>query len=146
METMVLIGAISVLSVIALAQAVLLWRASRSLRRLDAIDERVAKFGEAITLLTDTAESGFRAVATRLVQTPQPAPVLTGSKSAARTARILRAAKRGKSVKEIAAWEGIAEGEVRLRLQMASNEPAPTAAEVAAANAWEGQRGALRMD
>jgi hypothetical protein len=142
METMVLIGAISVLSVIALAQAILLWRASRSLRRLDAIDERVAKFGEALTLLTDTTESAFRAVATHIVQAPA-APVLTGSRSAARTARVLRAAKRGKSVGEIAAWEGIAEGEVRLRLQVANDAPL---ADAAAVNGWEGNRGALRMD
>ena len=146
METMVvLIGAISVLSVIALAQAILLWRASRSLRRLDAIDERVAKFGEALTLLTDTTESAFRAVATQLVQAPQ-APVLTGNKSAARTARVLRASKRGKSVSEIASWEGIAEGEVRLRLQMANNVPVPAAADSAAVDGWEAHRGALRVD
>jgi hypothetical protein len=145
METMVLIGAISVLSVIALAQAVLLWRASRSLRRLDAIDERVEKFGEALTLLTDTTESAFRAVATQLVRTPE-APVLAGSKSAARTARVARAAKRGKSISEIAAWEGMAEGEVRLRLQVANNAPLAAAAGAAAVNAWEANRGALRVD
>ncbi len=145
METMVLIGAISVLSVIALAQSVLLWRASRSLRRLDAIDERVEKFGEALTLLTDTTESAFRAVATQLVRTPD-APVLAGSKSTARTARVARAVKRGKSISEIAAWEGIAEGEVRLRLQMATNTPLAGAADVAVTNGWEGNRGALRVD
>jgi hypothetical protein len=145
METMVLIGAVSVLSVIALVQAILLWRVSRSLRRLDAIDERVGKFGEAIALLTDTTESAFRAVATQLVQTPQ-APVLTGSKSAARTVRVLRAAKRGKSVSEIAAWEGIAEGEVRLRLQVANDTPGTVPGDLATVSGWEGQRGALRVD
>ena len=143
METKVLIGAISVLSVIALVQAIFLWRASRSLRRLNGIDERVTKFGEALTLLTDTTESAFRAVATQLVRTPD-VPAVAGNKSAARTARIARAAKRGKSISEIAAWEGIAEGEVRLRLQVTN---APLAgADAAPANGWEAHRGALRMD
>jgi hypothetical protein len=145
METMVLIGAISVLSVIALVQTVFLWRAARSLRRLNGIDERVEKFGEALTLLTDTTESAFRAVATQLVRAPE-VPVLAGGKSAARTTRITRAAKRGKSISEIAAWEGIAEGEVRLRLQVANNAPLAATTDPAAVNGWEANRGALRLD
>jgi len=40
----------------------------------NAYANSVAKFGEAITLLTDTAESGFRAVASRLVQTARFRP------------------------------------------------------------------------
>ena len=49
-----------------LAQAVLLWRVSRAMAGWRRIEERVGQFGGALTLLTETTESGFRAMATEL--------------------------------------------------------------------------------
>jgi hypothetical protein len=146
METMVLASLLSGLSVIALAQAVLLWRASRSLRRIDGIDARVEKFAEALTLLTDTTESAFRSVASEIARTPRPSAVDAGAISSALTARVMRATRSARSVSEIAAAEEIAETEVRLRLQVAKDEtPATTPAEMFA-NWSEAYRGALRLE
>jgi hypothetical protein len=146
METMVLTSVVCGLGVIALAQAVLLWRASRSLGRLDGIQARVEKFGDALTLLTDTTESAFRSVASEIARTPRPPAVDDGRASAALSARVARAARSGRSVSEIAAAEEIAETEVRLRLQVVKEEiPAPTPAEMFA-NWSEAYRGALRLE
>lgn len=111
------VGVIGV-GVAALVQTWLVWRATRSIARVAAIDARVEKFGEALTLLTDTTESAFRAVATEMSRQPVR-PATQGTVSAARTRRIARAASKGASIQQIAATEEVAEGEVRLRLQLA---------------------------
>jgi hypothetical protein len=119
---MLTVGAIGV-GAAALVQTWLVWRATRNIARLAAIEARVDKFGDALTLLTDTTESAFRAVATEMSREPVR-PAAAGAVSAARTRRIARAAGKGASVAQIAAAEDVAEGEVRLRLQLA-NEKAP---------------------
>jgi urease gamma subunit len=73
-----------------------------------------------ISLLTDTAEGGLRDVAQE-VQRLAATGVKT-SKPKARAAtqrRVSNAARRGRSVRDIAATEQMAESEVRLRLQLA---------------------------
>jgi hypothetical protein len=105
----------------ALVQTWLVWRATRTIARVAAIEARVEKFGDALTLLTDTTESAFRAVATEMSRQPVR-PATAGAVSAARTRRIARAASKGASVAQIAATEDVAEGEVRLRLQLASDQ------------------------
>ena len=108
--------------VAALAQTVLVWRATRAVARLTAIEARVEKFGDALTLLTDTTESAFRAVATEMTRQPAVVAKTAPAVSAARTRRITRAVTRGATIHQIAAAEEVAEGEVRLRLQMANDE------------------------
>ena len=90
-------------------------------RRLARLDERLAHLSAGISLLTDTAEGGLRDVALEIER-------LAGingkaSKPKARAAaqkRVSTAARRGKSVQDIAAKEQMSEGEVRLRLQMSN--------------------------
>jgi hypothetical protein len=106
------------------AQTVMVWRATRAMSRLTAIEARVERFGDALSLLTDTTESAFRAVAVEMARTPGRAERIAPAVSAARTRRIARAATEGASVEQIAAAEDVAEGEVRLRLQMANDQPA----------------------
>jgi hypothetical protein len=149
-------GVVLGIGVAAAVQTVLVWRATRAVSRLGAIEARVEKFGEALTLLTDTTESAFRAVASEMTRQPVVAGKVAPAVSAARTRRITRAATRGASVQQIAAAEEVAEGEVRLRLQMANDQAirrAPKAAAgkkaVASKNTTSkrgGVRGAVRLD
>jgi hypothetical protein len=116
MLTNVLVG----LGVITVLQAALLRRCARALGRLRPLEVRLTQVGDAVALLTDTTESAFRAVATEISQRPA-AP---GRRTAVQTARVARAAKKGRSIADIAAAEKMAEGEVRLRLHMANDTPA----------------------
>jgi DNA-binding NarL/FixJ family response regulator len=97
-------------------------------RRLTRLDERLAQLTAGISLLTDTAEGGLRDVAQEIDRLA--APNAKTSRSKARTARqrrVSNAARRGKSVQDIAAKEKMAEGEVRLRLQMTDDAHRETA-------------------
>lgn len=90
-------------------------------RRLVRLDERLAHLTAGISLLTDTAEGGLRDVALeieRLASVGAKAPRPKARVAAQR--RVSTAARRGKSVQDIAAKEQMSEGEVRLRLQLAS--------------------------
>ena len=49
------------LTVVGAAQAVVLWVVSRRLNRLDQVEARLGHLTDALTLLAETAESGFRA-------------------------------------------------------------------------------------
>jgi hypothetical protein len=51
-----------VMVAIALFELWLLWRLGRALERAEAITERVGRLADALTLLTETSELGFRVV------------------------------------------------------------------------------------
>ena len=53
----------TVLGLLVMAQGWLLWRLTRVLASAARVEERVGHFGDALSLLTETTESGFRAVA-----------------------------------------------------------------------------------
>lgn len=90
-------------------------------RRLVRLDERLAHLTAGISLLTDTAEGGLRDVAQEIERLAALGAKTAKPKArAAAQRRVSNAAKRGKSVQDIAAKEKMAEGEVRLRLQMAN--------------------------
>ena len=150
-------GVVAGMGVAAVVQTVLVWRAMRAVGRLAAIEMRVEKFGDALTLLTDTTESAFRAVATEMTRQPVAMVKAAPAASAARTRRITRAKARGATIQQIAAAEQVAEGEVRLRVQMANNQSArrqPKAAVRAntvvtpkqLTSKREGVRGTVRLD
>jgi hypothetical protein len=146
---------ISVGAVLAAALIVhgwILWRLLGAVGVVQRMDEKLAHFGDALTLLTETAEGGFRAVASELdraghqtsaaKKAPAPAPRPT-------SARMTAAAKRGRSVEEIASTEQVSEGEVRLRLHLAKQAAAAKAtrtkrARLDASSTQESQNGALR--
>ena len=135
-------GVLGALGLIAAVQAVMLWRCARGLSRLQPIEARVTQVGDALSLLTDTTESAFRAVALELGKARStPARAV----SVRRTTRVARAAGKGKSVAEIAAVEDVAEGEVRLRLHMANENPPAQPAKPRKARK-EGRRGTVRLD
>jgi hypothetical protein len=101
-------------------------RLVRALRHTIELESRIARLQEGVNLLTDTAETGFRQVATEIerlsVRGGQPGPVTPSLPAVARptAARLRAATRRGKTVKEIAATEQVSEGEVRLRLSLAA--------------------------
>jgi len=106
-----------------LVQLFLAWRLLVTTRALDRVQARMAHQGEALSLLTDTSENGFAAIARELdrLATPEPKPSRRPS-----TRRVATAARKGRSVAEIAADERVSEGEVRLRLGLAGQLPADT--------------------
>jgi hypothetical protein len=122
MQTEILMGGLAAMGTLTVVQGALLWRATRALSRMTALDGRIDKFGDAINLLTDTTESAFRAVAAEMSRRPAASPAKSAAVSATRTRRVARAVRRGDSVTQIAAAEEIAEGEVRLRLHVANDD------------------------
>jgi DNA-directed RNA polymerase specialized sigma24 family protein len=99
-----------------LLQAILAWRLIVTHRAIARVNARLVNQGEALSLLTDTSENGFGAIARELQRL-----AVTDAKPARRptTKRVASAARRGRSVTEIAATERVSEGEVRLRLHLA---------------------------
>lgn len=93
-------------------------------RRIDLLERsrsRVDQMGEAVTLLSETAEAGFAAVAQE-IEKLQRAPVPRSTATRATVSRrVVRAASRGDSVEQIARRESISEGEVRLHLALADS-------------------------
>ena len=90
-------------------------------RRLARLDERLAHLTAGVSLLTDTAESGMRDIANELQRIGADGRT-KAAKPKTRTIsqrRVAGAARRGVSVREIAASEEMSESEVRLRLQIA---------------------------
>jgi hypothetical protein len=97
-------------------------------RRVRSLDGRVSHLSAAMALLTDTLEGGLHDVAREVSRLASPAsasaPMAMAVPRNRATAqrRVKGAAKRGHSVRDIAAAEQMSEGEVRLMLQNASRE------------------------
>ncbi len=109
-----------------LVQAVLAWRLFVAHRAAERLETRLASHGQALSLLTDTSENGFGAIARELERL-----AAASAKPARRptTRRVAAAARNGRSVRDIAAAERVSEGEVRLRLHLAGHESAAVAAD-----------------
>lgn len=105
-------------SALVLAAVAVLGRAYvQQSRRFAVLDERLSQLTAGVSLLTDTVEGGLRDVAAEIERRGAGAPVKQ-KKQATLQRRVSAAAKRGRSVRDIAATEQMSEGEVRLRLQM----------------------------
>ena len=103
---------------------IVIWLQRRKVRSLDG---RVAHLSAAMALLTDTLEGGLHDVArevSRLAAQPSAAAAVAAAPRHRTTTqrRVRGAAKRGHSVREIAAAEQMSEGEVRLMLQHTTRE------------------------
>lgn len=108
-------GVCGVSLVQALAIALLLRR--RSGRELSRVETRLSHFGEALALLTDTAQTGFATIAAELERGGRRRAA--GAGRAATSKRIVTAAHQGRSIQDIAADEAVSESEVRLHLGLA---------------------------
>ncbi len=135
------------LSLVAVLQALLLFRVFRVVAAVDSAEDRLAHFSGALALLTETTEEGFRSLALEVARVGKPAGPGSTREAGARkkkelfaapavaalaherprptTGRLVRAARNGRTVPEIAADEQLSEGEVRLRLSLADASPRP---------------------
>lgn len=97
------------------------WRLLQLGRAVARSEEKLGRLADALALLTETSESGFRAVALELERPGLVSARVVAQKRSGRplATRMSAAAKRGNSVQEIAAAEDVSEGEVRLRLHIA---------------------------
>ena len=97
------------------SQGAWFWWAARTMASHRRLEERVAHLSDAVALLTETAETGFRASATELARLAelQAAPSRIGI-----TRRVKQAVTAGRRVAEVAVDERISEGEARLRLHL----------------------------
>jgi hypothetical protein len=102
------------------AQAWLLWRLSRMVAASARLEQKVGHLGDALSILTETSEAGFKAMADELTRRAVAAPT-PASRSKTPIARLKAAARRGTSIADIAAAEHMSEGEVRLRLHLAEH-------------------------
>jgi DNA-directed RNA polymerase specialized sigma24 family protein len=126
------------LTLLSAVQAWLLWRLSRMVAASARLEEKVGHLGDALSILTETSEAGFKAIADEL--TRRSLPAASASRPKTPITRLKAAARRGTSIADIAAAEHMSEGEVRLRLHLAERAPASRARTKAA----EGRADALR--
>src|SRR5690349_3931699 len=88
----------------------LLWRAIGLLRSLAGLEDRVARLTEALALLADTTETGFRSMTEQLV--PVTVTTAAGARKTEQavrttTSRVVRASKQGQTATEIAAAQQV---------------------------------------
>ena len=102
--TMVIVGAV-------------LWVGVRLQAAIERTDDRVSHLLAGVSLLTDTTEGALRDVAAEITRLATRQEGSTRPRAATQR-RVTAAARRGRSVHEIAATEEVSEGEVRLRLQL----------------------------
>jgi hypothetical protein len=101
-----------------------LWYVVRGLRRLDRLETRLGHLTDALSLLTETSESGFRSTAVEIARIAERTASESVAASGTTTRRIARAVKKGRSTAEVAAEERLAEGEINLRLHLAKSAAA----------------------
>ena len=85
---------------------------------VERLEDRVAHLSAGLSLLTDTTETGLRDVAMEIgrLSAASKAPAPKSRPTTQR--RVARAVKQGRTVRDVAAAEGVSEGEIRLHLQM----------------------------
>jgi len=112
---------ISALIVVILVQTWLLWRLVKMMSLMRQFDERLSRAAQGLSLLVDTSEAGFAMLGSELSKVTATPPRKMAARSTTR--RIVNAARRGRAVPDIAAREGLSEGEVRLRMHLADTLP-----------------------
>jgi hypothetical protein len=113
------VGAACILLIV---QIGLLWRNLSVARTLERAETRIGHLADALALLTETSESGFRTMAAEIERLADAGGRKVGGR--VNLARLAAAARRGQSVSEIAAAEGVSEGEVSLRLHLVGQRSA----------------------
>ncbi len=114
MSSMISMGTAGiVITLVGLVEIVLLVQILRAARSFHRVEERVAHFGKVLTLLTETNEIGFSALAGEIRRSTEETRPARPSGATNRT--VARALRGGRSVKDVAAESRMAEGEVMLR-------------------------------
>jgi hypothetical protein len=102
--------------VLLIVQIGLLWRNLSTTRSLRRAEQRLGQLHDALALLTETSEAGFRAMATEIERLGEAGT--RRREPRVNVARLAAAVRRGRTVSELAAEEGVSEGEVALRLHL----------------------------
>lgn len=123
---MLLNGLLIAGSVLLLAQILMLRRFTHVVGTIRRYEERLGHMGDTMTLLTETIETGFRAMAVEIERLAAAESPRADART--RATRMATAARRGRSVQQIAAEEHVSEGEVRLRLHLSEQARATKAA------------------
>ena len=95
-----------------------IWTHFQRQTAINRLDDRVTHLMAGLSLLTDTTEGALRDVALEIGRLAAMTEGAGGRTRGETRRRINGAARRGRSVQDIAASEGVSEGEVRLELQM----------------------------
>lgn len=117
---------IAALIVVILVQTWLLWRLVRMMSLMRRFDDDLSRTAQGLSLLVDTSEAGFAMLGTEVAKITAQPPRKDAARGTSR--RIASAARRGHGVADIAAREGLSEGEVRLRMHLADLTPDATLA------------------
>jgi hypothetical protein len=105
--------------VVVVTQGLSLWLTRQQRRGLNSLGERICGLTSATTLLTESTESAIRDVLNQL-ERQATINARASNTSTSKTRRVTGAARRGLTVKQIAAAEQMSEGEVRLRAKLAA--------------------------
>lgn len=108
-------------SVVLLAQTVLIVYAIRRLGELANFRERLSRLADGLALLTDTTEAGMATLARELQQQSARRTAPPRASRAAVTKRVVAAARKGEDLAAIADDEALSESEVRLHLKLAES-------------------------
>ena len=95
-----------------------IWTHVQQQAAIDRLDDRIAHLMAGVSLLTDTTEGALRDVAIEIGRLAATSEIAGPKTPAASRSRINGAARRGRTVQDIAANEQVSEGEVRLHLQL----------------------------
>ena len=98
--------------------AAVVWTHVQQQAAIDRLDDRVAHLMAGVSLLTDTTEGALRDVAVEIGRLAATTDSGRPDTLAASRSRINGAARRGRTIQDIAANEQLSEGEVRLQLQL----------------------------
>jgi hypothetical protein len=119
------IYAIAIVIVACAVQGWLLWRLAGAMGNIKKFEDQQVRSTQGLYQLVDTSEAGFAMLGNELGKLNAAAPRRSSSKVATR--RLMSAAAHGREVEDIAASQGVSEGEVRLRMHLAVAESAAAA-------------------
>ena len=117
MQVMVQIGAAAA-GVLVVLLGLMAWVRVQQRAAIERLEDRISHLAAGLSLLTDTTETGLRDVAVELSRLAAAASAGAPKPRAVTQRRMAGAARRGRSVQDIAAAEQVSEGEVRLRLEL----------------------------
>lgn len=110
------VGTLVAVTMVSVGMTLRLWH---RVQRLETAGARLHRLGDAVTLLSETAEAGFATVAQEIERLQQTPVTRTAGTRTTVARRVVRAAGRGESVEQIARREALSEGEIRLHLALA---------------------------
>jgi len=112
---------------VGLLEAVLLLWAVSAIRRLGRVESRLGQLTDALTLLTETTESGFRATSFELARVADGQQASASSRPGPRGRRSSTSPRRPASIDDLVSSAQISRGEARLRLHLAETVEAARA-------------------